>query len=79
MVNPKNPDAFKSIQPPIHREHYEPEPPREPVSFLKCTINECGYEMPIHAAPEPLEGTERPGTDTSCPKCGGLMEVQKKS
>ena len=46
MVDPKNPDAFKSIQPPIHREHYEPEPPQESVSFLKCTINELGTRCP---------------------------------
>ena len=44
------------------------------VQILKCTA--CEHEVPMLAAPEPLEGTEGRGTKTPCPKCGGKMEVQ---
>ncbi len=43
---------------------------------LKCT--QCGYELRITAAPEPLEGTEGRGTKDTCPVCGGRMKPRKK-
>ena len=47
----------------------------EEVQVLKCT--QCGYELRITAAPEPLEDTEGRGTKDTCPVCGGRMTPRK--